>query len=105
MSNCPNCGAALPAPDHKGTLQCSYCGSLIEVGAIEWCPNKNSSEHELLKQIEELKKLKVAVIEPAYIDIHLDNELLNKYIAADFGHAADATRYMTRYMIGGIDEG
>lgn len=79
MSNCPNCGAALPAPDHKGTLRCSYCGSLIEVGAIEFCPNVNIPEHELLKQIEELKKLKVSVTEPVYIDFHLDNEQLNKY--------------------------
>ena len=103
MSNCPNCGAALPAPDHKGTLRCSYCGSLIEVGAIEWCPNEKIPEHELLKQIEELKKLKVSVTEPVYIDLFFDDKSIDKYIAADFGHAADATRYMTRYMIGGID--
>lgn len=91
MSNCPNCGAALPAPDHKGTLRCSYCGSLIEVGAIEWCPDKNIPEHELLK---ELKKLKVAVTEPVYIDLFFDNKSIDKYIAADYGHAVDATRYM-----------
>lgn len=99
MSNCPNCGAALPAPDHKGTLRCSYCGSLIEVGAIEWCPNENIPKHELLKQIEELKKLKVSVTEPVYIDLFFDDKSIDKYIAADFGHAADATRY----IIGGIN--
>ncbi len=80
MSNCPNCGATLPAPDHKGTIECSYCGSLIEVGAIEWRPNEN-------------------IPEPVYIDLFLDNKSIEKCIAADFGHAADAVRY----MIGGID--
>ena len=101
MSNCPNCGAALPAPDHKGTLRCSYCGSLIEVGAIEWCLSKNIPEHELLKQIDELKKLKATVVtEPVYIDLFFDNKSIEKCIAADFGHAADATRY----IIGAIDD-
>lgn len=99
MSNCPNCGAALPAPDHKGTIECSYCGSLIEVGAIELRPNENITEHDLWKQIEEFKIFKAPVTEPV-IDLFFDNKSIEKYIAADFGHAADATRY----IIGGIND-
>jgi hypothetical protein len=69
------------------------------VGAIEWCPSENIPEHELLKQLKELNKIKVSVTEPVYIDLFFDDKSIEKCFAADLGHAADATRY----IIGGID--